>query len=151
MQGEGPSSHFAKKAALQPFCMLQLLVNKRLQLWDKMLLKVVVKMWQNIKATLMWKLSTFSPSRLISNLNFRFAIPFRTNLAKYQPIRTDMGARAPSAILAFQSLNKPGPLVANYKIGSVNSVYTLQNQLNQISAHLDWYGRSKCHFGVSVT
>ena len=28
MQGEGPSSHFAKKAALQPFCMLQLLVNK---------------------------------------------------------------------------------------------------------------------------
>ena len=111
MQGEGPSSHFAKKANLQPFCMLQLLVNKTLQLWDKMLLKVVVKMWQNIKATLMGKLSTFSPSMLISNLNFRFAIPFRTNLAKYQPIRTDMGARA--AILAFRSLNKLSTLVAN--------------------------------------
>ena len=114
MQGEGPSSHFAKKAALQPFCMLQLLVNKTLQLWDKMLLKVVVKMWQNIKATLMGKLSTFSPFHfpmLISNLNFRFAIPFRTNLAKYQPIRTDMGARA--AILAFRSLNKLSTLVAD--------------------------------------
>ena len=81
----------------------------------------------------MGKLSTFSPSMLISN--FRFAIPFRTNLAKYQPIRTDMGARA--AILAFQSPNKLGPLVANYKIGSLNLAYTLQNQLNQISAHLD--------------
>ena len=111
MQGEGPSSYFAKKAALQPFCMLQRLVNKTLQPWDKMLLKVVVKMWQNIKATLMGKLSTFSPSMLISNLNFRFAIPFRTNLAKYQPIRTDMGARA--AILAFRSLNKLSTLVAN--------------------------------------
>ena len=97
----------------------------------------------------MGKLSTFSPSMLISNLNFRFAIPFRTNLAKYQPIWTDIVAL--SAILAFQSLNKLGPLVANYKIGSVNPVYTLQNQLNQISAHLDRYGRSKCHFGVSPT
>ena len=83
----------------------------------------------------MWKLSTFSPSRLISNLNFRFAIPFRTNLAKYQPIRTDMGAL--SAIFVFRPLNKLGPLVANYKIGSVNLAYTLQNQLNQISAHLE--------------
>ena len=62
----------------------------------------------------MGKLSTFSPSMLISNLNFRFAIPFRTNLAKYQPIRTDMGARA--AILAFRSLNKLSTLVANYNV-----------------------------------
>ena len=59
----------------------------------------------------MGKLSTFSPSMLISNLNFRFAIPFRTNLAKFQPIQTDMGARA--AILAFRSLNKLSTLVAN--------------------------------------
>ena len=28
MQGKGPSSYLAKKAALQPVCMLQLLVNK---------------------------------------------------------------------------------------------------------------------------
>ena len=56
-----------------------------------------------------------------------------------------------SAILVFQSLNKLGVLVANYKIGSVNPVYTFQNQLNQISAHFDWYGRFKCHFGVSAT
>ena len=83
----------------------------------------------------MGKLSTFSPSMLISNLNFRFAKPFRTNSAKYKPIWTDMGAL--SAILAFQSLNKLSPLVANYKIGSVNLAYSLQNQLNQISAHLD--------------
>ena len=62
----------------------------------------------------MGKLSTFSPSMLISNLNFRFAIPFRTNLAKYQPIRTNMGARA--AILAFRSLNKLSTLVANFKV-----------------------------------
>ena len=62
--------------------------------------------------------------------------PFNVNF-KYQPIRTDMGSRAPSAILVFRSLNKLGPLVANYKIGSMNLAYTLQNQLNQISAHLD--------------
>ena len=41
------------------------------------------------------------------------------------------------AISEFQSINKLGPLVANYKIGSMNPVYTLQNQVNQISAHLD--------------
>ena len=39
-------------------------------------------------------------------------------------------------MFAFQSLNKLGPLVANYKIGSVNSAYTLQDQLSQLSAHL---------------
>ena len=63
-------------------------------------------------------------------------LPFNVNF-KYQPIRTDMGARAPSAILAYRSLNKLSTLVANYKIGSMNPDYTLQNQLNQISAHLD--------------
>ena len=61
--------------------------------------------------------------------------PFRTNSAKYQPIWTDMGAL--SAILVFRPLNKLGPLVADYKIGSMNPAYTLQDQLNQIWAHLD--------------
>ena len=37
-----------------------------------------------------------------------------------------------SAILAFQSLNKLGPLVADYKIGYVDPAYTLQDQLSQI-------------------
>ena len=73
---------------------------------------------------------------LISNLNFRFAIiPFRTNLAKYQPIWTDLGAL--SAIFAFQSQNELGPLVAHFKIGCVNCVYTLQDQLSHISAYWD--------------
>ena len=38
-------------------------------------------------------------------------MPFKTNLAKYQPIQTDMGARA--AIWVFRSLNKLSTLVAN--------------------------------------
>ena len=42
-----------------------------------------------------------------------------------------------SAILVFQPLNKLSPLVADYKIGYVNPAYTLQDQLSQISAHLD--------------
>ena len=42
-----------------------------------------------------------------------------------------------SAISAFQSLNKLSPLVADFKMGFMNSVYALQDQLSQISAHLD--------------
>ena len=77
------------------------------------------------------------------------AVPFKTNSAKYQLIQTDLGAF--SAISAFQSLNKRNPLVADFKIGCMNSVYSLQDQLSQISAHWDWFGRSKCYFSVSVT
>ena len=42
-----------------------------------------------------------------------------------------------SAISAFWSLNKLGPLVAVYKIGYLISAYTLQDQLCQIWAHFD--------------
>ena len=77
------------------------------------------------------------------------SIPFRTKSAKYQPIWTDLGTQ--SAIFAFLSLNKLGPLVADFKIGQMNSVYTLQDWLSQIWAHLDWFGSSKCYFSVSVT
>ena len=68
---------------------------------------------------------------------------------KYQPIWTDL--RSVSAISAFQSQNKLGPLVAHFKIGCMNSVYTLQDQLSQISANWDWFGCSKCYFSASVT
>ena len=55
-------------------------------------------------------------------------MPFKTNSAKYQPIRIDLGAL--SAISAFQSQNKLGPLVADFKIGCMKSSYTLQDQLS---------------------
>ena len=61
--------------------------------------------------------------------------PYRTHSAKYQSIWTDL--RALSAIFVFQSLNKLGPLVANFKISCMNSAYSLQDQLSQVSAHLD--------------
>ena len=37
-------------------------------------------------------------------------------------------------------------MVADFKIGSMNSVYTLQDQLSQILAHLDLFGRPKFYF-----
>ena len=42
--------------------------------------------------------------------------------------------------------NKLSPLVADLKIGSMNSAYTLQDQLSQILAHLDWFGHPKFYF-----
>ena len=39
--------------------------------------------------------------------------------------------------LCFSHLNKLGPLVANFKIGYVNSVHTIQDQGSQITTHLD--------------
>ena len=86
-----------------------------------------------------------APWWLISKLAaWTLCIPFRTNSVKYQPIGTDLGAL--SAISVFQSLNKLSPLVADFKIGSMNSAYTLQDQLSQILAHLDWFGRPKFYF-----
>ena len=84
-----------------------------------------------------------------SYLKTAYYLPFRTNSAKYQSIWTYLGAL--SAISVFLSLNKLGPLVVNFKIGFMNSAYTLQDKLSQISANLDRYGSSKCHFCVSVT
>ena len=99
-----------------------------------------------------FKMLNLAPWWLISKLAaWTLCIPFRTNSVKYQPIGTDLGAL--SAISVFQSLNKLSPLVADFKIGSMNSAYTLQDQLSQILAHLDWFGRPKfffCHFSHKI-
>ena len=62
--------------------------------------------------------------RLITkSVKWRLLIPFKTNSAKYQPIQTDLGAL--SAISVFQSLNKHSPLVTVFRIGCINSAFTL--------------------------
>ena len=88
---------------------------------------------------------------LQNQLNGDCLYPSRPTQPNISPFRVQTDLVALSAISAFQSLNKHSPLVAHFKIGCMNSAYTLQDQLSQISAHLDWFGRSKCHFCTSVT
>ena len=56
-----------------------------------------------------------------------------------------------SAISVLQSLKKLSSLVADFKIGSMNSAYTLQDQLSQILAHLADLGALSSISLVSVT
>ena len=71
---------------------------------------------------------------ITKSATWTLGIPIRTNSAKSKPIWTNKVPE--SAIFVFQSLNKLSPLVADYKIGSANPAYTLQDQLCQIWAHL---------------
>ena len=65
-------------------------------------------------------------------------------ILKKWPYFFDLGAL--SAILVFQSLNKLGPLVADFIICSTNSAYTLQDQLSQILDNLDYFRSHKFYF-----
>ena len=112
----------------------------------------------SMRATLMHSSKSLHFSHLINSAHWWLItksatwtvhIPYRTNSAKLQPIWPDLGAL--SVISVFQSLTKLSPLLAAFKIGCMNSAYIIQDQLSQISAHLDWFGWFKCHFWISVT
>ena len=80
---------------------------------------------------------------------FTLCIPFRTNSVIYQPVGTDLGTL--KAISVFQSQNKLGPLVADFKIPKSGRVGLPLDHTSQVWLASDNFQGYSCSVNWAIS